>query len=262
MKEKILIAIPAYNCEKQITRLLRELFQVSELWRNYEVEVLLIDNGSTDQTVQAARSIFESEPLRKLTLIRNRNNIGLGGTQKAAFLWAARNRFSLLVVLHGDHQATPRELPRLLEVANNPRYAAVLGSRFSSGSVRTGYSMTRVFGNIVLNLLYSILSLRFVADLGSGLNVFRLDHFDLHRVTGYSNGFTFNMDLLLDMISRRRVFHYRPITWTELDQVSNARNFRVGWAAVKSLLVWRVRCQQRQENVLGFDHEILLEHRP
>ncbi|MNL40994.1 hypothetical protein D3C87_1633790 [compost metagenome] len=96
-------------------------------------------------------------------------------------------------------------------------------------------------------------------DLGSGLNVFNVSSFDLHRVTGYSNGFTFNMDLLLDTIEKRLSFQYSPITWTEFDQVSNARNFKVGWATLKTLLRWRLGLKKRQENLLGFNYETLWE---
>lgn len=259
MKEKILIAIPAYNCEKQISRLLRELFQVQDLVNGYDLEILVIDNGSRDQTAETAKEVLQKNPSYAASIIRNKHNLGLGGSQKAAFLWAAQKKVEILVVLHGDHQATPRELPGLLEKIRTSDHAAILGSRFSRGSVRSGYSKMRVFGNSGLNVLYSLLTGKIVADLGSGMNVFRISHFDLDRVAGHSNGFSFNMDLLLDLIQRKKEFRFSPITWTELDQVSNARNFRVGWLALKTLLVWRFGRTQRQENLLGFGHDILLE---
>jgi glycosyltransferase involved in cell wall biosynthesis len=260
LKQRILIAIPTFNCEKQIPRVLQELLQEWTLWNEHEVELLIIDNRSTDHSVHAAKDVLKTAAATcKTNLIRNQHNLGLGGSQKQAFAWAMKHKLDFLVVLHGDHQATPREIQRLLTVAiNRPAHAAILGSRFSVGSVRTGYSKIRTLGNGALNLAYSVFSFRRVEDLGSGLNLFRLSAFDLRKVMGYSNGFTFNMDLLLDMIQTKKLFQYCPITWTELDQVSNARNFKVGWSALKTLLQWRFGDREPQENLLGFSYELVL----
>ena len=116
----------------------------------------------------------------------------------------------------------------------------------------------RTVGNRALNFVYSLLSFCKVEDLGSGLNLFKVEAFEREKVLGYANGFTFNMDLLLGMIFNDRKFRYCPITWTEWDQVSNARNFKVGWAALKILLQWKMRIRKPQENGLGFGYELVL----
>ena len=76
-------------------------------------------------------------------------------------------------------------------------------------------------------------------DLGSGLNLFRLTDLADHNYLGFGDTITFNIDLLLDYFKKKTKFIFVPITWTEEDQVSNARNFKVGKTAIQKLLQWR-----------------------
>jgi hypothetical protein len=77
-------------------------------------------------------------------------------------------------------------------------------------------------------------------DLGSGLNLFKLENLKDHRFLGFSDTITFNIDLLLDYFKKKTVLINVPITWTEEDQVSNARNFTVGKTAIRKILKWRI----------------------
>jgi glycosyltransferase involved in cell wall biosynthesis len=235
---KIILAIPAFRCRDQLPRVLRALTpaileRLDSVW--------VIDNRSDDGTVEAAIATVTALNSPKIEIWRNTANVGLGGTHKVAFLKARELGASHLAILHGDDQGRADEITRLIELAHrHPEAAAILGARFMPGSRRRGYSVTRTAGNILLNIAYTSLSGRLTWDLGSGLNLFRLDCLPSPDFLGFSDGFTFNMDLLLSYYRHAAPLVFCPITWSELDQKSGASALKVGWAALARLLGWRV----------------------
>ncbi len=234
---KILVAIPAYNCETQIKRVLDGFS--SRLLARVD-KVIIIDNGSTDNTVGAAKQAATKLKSPKIEVWQNKDNYNLGGTHKVAFLTGEKLGVDYVAILHGDDQAKTTELNNLLDAAiKHPEKGAILGTRFMRGSTLIGYDWKRILGNRVINIIYTVVALRPSKDLGSGLNLFKLDALKDHDYLGFGDTITFNIDLLLDYFSKKTPLLFVPITWREEDQVSNARNFNVGSTAIKKLLAWR-----------------------
>ena len=95
MEDKILLFIPAYNCEKQITRVLDQLDDdVFKIIR----EVIVINNRSTDNTEKVVADYIKTHN-RNIKLLRNNENYGLGGSHKVAFDYAKKNNFDYVIVL-------------------------------------------------------------------------------------------------------------------------------------------------------------------
>ncbi len=237
MKQKVLVAIPAYRCEAQISRTLDE---IDEKLAKRVAEIAVIDNGSPDGTVQAVLDYKKTGRLKNLHVYQNVENYNLGGTHKVAFLKAEKMACTHVVILHGDNQAKSDEANDLLDyVLEHPETQTVLGSRFSKGSRLHGYDAKRVLGNKVLNAFYSVMTLRKCSDLGSGLNLFALKDLEKRTYLEFADKLTFNFELLLDLIKRKVRFAYYPITWREEDQVSNARNLNIFKTGVTNALKWR-----------------------
>lgn len=227
---RVLVFVPAYNCEKQIKRVVSGILRCSFI--DLIDHVLVLDNRSSDATAAAAASVVAEAPealQEKFTVGRNLDNAGLGGSHKVAFSYARREGFSHVVVLHGDDQGDISDIEWLLKTDEYARYDACLGARFHRESRLLGYSRFRVFGNRVFNALYSACARRSVLDLGSGLNVFRVDSLDSGDVESFSNDLTFNCYLLLWLVAKKRNVMFFPISWREDDQVSNVRLFRQAW---------------------------------
>ena len=234
---KILVAIPTYRCEKQITRVLDE---IDEKLAKRVTEIAVIDNGSPDGTVVAALNYKKNGRLKNLHVYKNVDNYNLGGTHKVAFLRAKKLGLTHVVILHGDNQAKSNEANHLIDyVEKHPETQTVLGSRFSKGSVLKGYGWKRIWGNRILNIVYSVITLRKCKDLGSGLNMFAINDLSQNTYLEFADKLTFNFELLLDLIKRDVAFAYVPITWREDDQMSNARNFNIAKIALINLLQWR-----------------------
>jgi glycosyltransferase involved in cell wall biosynthesis len=248
----VVIAIPAYNCAPQIGRVLDEI--TPEVARRVQ-EIWVIDNQSTDDTLDRAVAYRRSGRLGNLRVFRNRQNNSLGGTHKVAFEHARAAGHTHVVILHGDNQAKSDEVALLLDHAErHPETQTVLGSRFNRRSRLHGYDAKRVWGNRVLNAVYSTVALRRLEDLGSGLNLFALRDLDPATYLRFANKLTFNYELILDLVARGVRFAFVPITWREEDQVSNARNWNIFRTALRNLALWRLG-RGTSEPEAGRDYE-------
>ena len=186
--DKILVFVPMYNCERQITRVLA---QFDERILPYVTEILLVNNRSTDGTEEAAVAYAKAHPELLVTVVRNHENYGLGGSHKVAFQYAMDHGFDYVVVLHGDDQGHIENLLPYFASGEYRNYDCFLGARFQRGAVLDGYSRFRTFGNRVYNLLFSLVVRQWIYDLGSGLNMYAVpilkNHFYLTQTSHTEN---------------------------------------------------------------------------
>lgn len=221
---RIIVFIPAYRCETQITRVIDQFDERVQSWID---TVMVVDNRSPDNTLQAAIARGK-ERLTQCRFIAwvNDSNYGLGGSHKAAFRYAIEQGFDYLVVLHGDDQADIRDLIPELERGAHREVDCLLGARFMGGSRLTGYSWVRTFGNHVYNKLFSLAALRNIQDLGSGLNLYRLAAFRDFYYKPFPDDLTFNYVMLLASFHAGQRVRFFPISWREEDQISNVKLFQ------------------------------------
>ncbi len=219
--DRILLFIPMYNCEKQIVRVLAQLKGEAA---SYISQVIVVNNRSTDGGERAVIDWLGANRLDvPVTLLRNDENYGLGGSHKVAFEYALNNGFDYVVVLHGDDQG---DISNLLPYLRSRQYAdwdCFLGARFMKGSSLRGYSRFRTFGNTVYNLLFSLGAGRMVYDLGSGLNMYRVSALASRYYIRFKDNLMFNCYMLLAAPLLGQRLRFFPIMWREDDQVSNVK---------------------------------------
>ncbi len=202
--------------------------------------VLLIDNRSTDGTVEAVLEWGRRHPDLPLLLMRNDSNYSLGGSHKVAFDYALQHDFTHVLVLHGDDQADIRDILPWLEDGRALGCDAFLGSRFARGSRLPGYSWCRILGNLVFNALVSLVAGRRLTDLGSGLNLFRTAPLADKFYLPFPDNLNFNVYLLMYLVHTRARFEFFPITWREEDQISNVRFVRQSLEILSVCLRYRL----------------------
>lgn len=218
---KILLFIPIYNCEKQISRVLA---QIDKEVVPYIEEVIIVNNLSTDKSEEVIVEYLKSNAVAcKVSLLRNKENYSLGGSHKVAFDYAMKNSFDYVIVLHGDDQGDIHDALPYIKNAAIEKYDSLLGSRFEKDSILKNYSRFRIFGNHVMNKFISLLAKHRMTDLGSGLNIYKTEYLQSKFYLTFPNNLTFNVYMLLYGLYVRSKFDFFPLTWKEEDQVSNAK---------------------------------------
>ena len=223
--KKIMLFIPAYNCAKEIAMVLKSLTpDIQSLF----CEVVVVENRSTDNTLNIAKEGLLKLKNIKTTLLQNEENYSLGGSHKVAFEYCLKQNYDYLVVLHGDNQADIRDIVSFIKSGEIFNYDSFLGSRFKRGAKRVNYSKFRYFGNVALNLLISLVTCSWVTDMGAGLNGYHADFLKKKLYMPCPDDLTFNPFLLLYSIKQKSKIYFFPIHWKEEGAVSNAKVIRQG----------------------------------
>lgn len=239
MKEKILLFIPMYNCEKQIIRVLDKINEVNS---KDIMEILIVNNRSTDNGEEVVIDYLKNHKMKNsIKLLRNDNNYGLGGSHKVVFDYTIQNGFDYVIVLHGDDQADINDLTKILENKEYRNYDCMLGSRFLKDSKLPGYSKFRIFGNIVFNIIFSILLCKKIVDLGAGLNIYSVKMLKNKFYMKYKDNLTFNCYMLLATKEYKQNIKFFSISWREDDQVSNVKMVRQAWNTLKLILQYFIK---------------------
>lgn len=153
---QVAAVIPAYNEAVEIG-------EVVERTREHVDEVVVVDDGSTDDTRAIARS-------KGATVLEHIINTGVGGAQRTGYEYAFRGEFEFVVQLDGDGQHDPAYIPELLEVARE--CDMVIGSRYLNDSIED-YPFVRRLGIQFFTSVVNVLGKIGITDVTSGFRVYR-----------------------------------------------------------------------------------------
>jgi glycosyltransferase involved in cell wall biosynthesis len=190
------IVIPAYNEESGIPLVVAELRRVLG---NYPIsaEIIVVDDGSTDQTARAAASAGAR-------VIRHRSNRGYGAALKTGIAAANHN---IVTIIDGDGTYPAEKIPVLLEELE--RADMVVGSRVTPGAK---IPLIRRPAKWVLNRLANYLTNTRIPDLNSGLRAFRRDVV-MQYFPILPDQFSWTTTVTLAMHSDRYAVTYVPIDY-------------------------------------------------
>ncbi|MEN6603568.1 MAG: glycosyltransferase family 2 protein [Bryobacteraceae bacterium] len=187
---KITVIIPCLNEEQGIEQVLR-------LMPAFIDEVIVVDNGSTDNTSKVAVSLGAK-------VIREEVR-GYGRAYKRGFAQATGD---VVITLDGDHSYPVDAISYLLEAFLHLEADFLNASRFPVRD-RQAMSFKHKFGNLVLSLAMSILYLRWVRDSQSGMWVVRRSILDRMDLT--SDGMAFSEEIKIEALKNPRV-RFREIS--------------------------------------------------
>jgi hypothetical protein len=148
--KKIGVVIPAYNEEKLIKITVDGI-------PPYISRIYVINDASTDSTAKVLESIKDS----RLHVITHEVNQGVGAAILHGYKRALKENMDIIVVMGGDNQMNPDQLPKLLMPVIQGKADYTKGNRLMSKEFRGGMSKWRLFGNSILPL-----SIRSVAATG------------------------------------------------------------------------------------------------
>ena len=156
-----LVIIPAFNEEEALPAVLAELAQRPHL------DVIVVDDGSTDRTAAVAAD-------QGVTVLSLPFNLGIGGALRTGFLYAVRNGYDRAVQFDGDGQHDPDEIPTLLAALADGA-DMVVGSRFAGEATSYRVSRVRARAMGVLRFTIKTLSGQQFSDTSSGFRAFNRD---------------------------------------------------------------------------------------
>ena len=161
MGDRHLAVVPAWNESATIAAVVERLHREAP-----ECDVLVVDDGSTDDT----RQIAERAGAR---VVRMPFNVGIGGAVQTGFLFALENDYDTMVQVDGDGQHDPTEIATLRAVMREePEIDVVCGSRFLSNDLKYPAPISRRTGIHLFAFLLSRLVDGRVSDPTSGFRLY------------------------------------------------------------------------------------------
>jgi glycosyltransferase involved in cell wall biosynthesis len=183
-ENKVLVAIPAFNEGTTIGSVVLKA-------RQFASEVIVVDDGSADDTAETAA-------LAGAHVIQHARNLGKGLAIRTAWLYAREHAPEAFVLLDGDHQHDPNDIPRLVETVLSGKSDVVIGVRWGKTS---GMPMYRRVGKRALDYATARAAKNgLLTDSQSGYRAF--SRHALESLEPTENGLSIESQLLLEAQER------------------------------------------------------------
>ena len=158
--KNILIIVPAYNEQGNVSRTVQEIFSL-----NLPLSIVVVNDGSTDKTAQEASQT-------DAMVISLPFNLGIGGAVQTGFKFAAQKGFDVAVQMDGDGQHNVQYLEKLIEPILKNEVDMMIGSRFLVSQAGYRSSLLRRIGiNFFAHLISFITDCK-VTDPTSGFRAY------------------------------------------------------------------------------------------
>ena len=188
-EHRIVAVLPAYNAESTLAATLADV-PVGSV-----DELILVDDGSTDRTVQVAQEMG-------LTVIEHPKNRGYGGNQKTCYLHALDRGADIIVMIHPDYQYDSRVIPSAVGIIELGICDVVLGSRIRSREEALAGGMPRYkyIANRFLTAFENLALGQNLGDFHSGFRVYRREVLERIPFENNSDDFVFDTQFLVQAI--------------------------------------------------------------
>ncbi len=187
--KKIICVLPAYNAQKTLEKTLKDVpHGVVDLF-------ILVDDCSTDETVNEAKRLANQFPLK---VIKHDNNRGYGGNQKTCYQAALAEQADIVVMLHPDYQYEPKLLAALTTLISSGVYDVALGSRIlGSGALQGGMPLYKYLFNRCLTAFENLLIGQKLSEYHTGYRAFSRKVLQTLNLEINSDDFVFDNEMLV-----------------------------------------------------------------
>jgi glycosyltransferase involved in cell wall biosynthesis len=240
-RPKVVVVMPAYNAAQTLR------MTYMELPHDSVDMVILVDDGSTDDTVAVAREL-------NLKLFLHDRNYGYGANQKTCYAEALRAGAEIIVMVHPDYQYDPRLLPDLVHPIQRGEADVVLGSRLKSGSALSGgmpwwkYVSNR-FLTAVENWVFGLQ----LSEYHTGYRAYRREVLETVNFALNADKFIFDQEIIAQIVQAGFRISEVPVPTRYFAEASSASffasvryGFGILWLVTRFLLHRSGRWSQRQ----------------
>ena len=224
---KVLAVLPAYNAERTLAA------TVGDIPPGSVDEILLVDDGSSDQTVTLAREMG-------LTVIVHPENRGYGGNQKTCYRYALDHGADVIVMIHPDYQYDARIIPHAVGFIELGICDLVLGNRIRSRAEVVGCGMPwwKYLSNRGLTAFENITLAQNLGEFHSGFRVYRREVLETIPFERNSDDFVFDTQFLVQAVH----FGFRladvpvPVRYfDEASQINFRRSMKYGLETLRTV---------------------------
>jgi len=188
---RIIAIVPAYNEEQKISQV------VARTPRDIVDCLLVVDDGSTDRTAEAART-------GGADVLSLGKMLGVGSALRSGLNVARQKRFDIAVIMAGNNKDNPAEIPRLLDPICSEQHDLVIGSRFLGGGGYGGdMPAYRKLATRLHPWLMSLVTSKRLTETTNGFRAIRVSCLDDSRIRldqRWLDGYGLEVYLLYKMI--------------------------------------------------------------
>ncbi|HZT32950.1 MAG TPA: glycosyltransferase family 2 protein [Bryobacteraceae bacterium] len=213
-KPKVVVVMPAYNAARTLH------MTYADLPRNMVDLVILVDDGSSDETARIARELG-------LELFVHNRNYGYGANQKTCYREALKAGADIVVMVHPDYQYDPTLLPEIVRPVQEDRADVVLGSRLLGASpVKQGMPWWKFVSNRFLTVLENwVFGLR-LSEYHTGYRAFRRAALEAVNLEMNSDKFIFDQEIMAQLVELGMRITEVPVPTRYFAQASSASLFQ------------------------------------
>jgi glycosyltransferase involved in cell wall biosynthesis len=188
-RPKVVVVMPAYNAGHTLRMTYEELPKESVS------TVILVDDGSTDATLQVARELG-------LEIFVHNRNYGYGANQKTCYTEALRQGADIVVMVHPDYQYDPTLVPQIIVPIVKGQADVVLGSRLKSGSaLAQGMPWWKYVANRFLTGVENRAFGLALSEYHTGYRAFRRDVLETVNFLLNSDSFVFDQEIIGQVVA-------------------------------------------------------------
>jgi glycosyltransferase involved in cell wall biosynthesis len=243
-RQRVLIFVVAYHAETTITNVVQRV--PSELLKEYDIDVLIIDDSSRDKTFERSHELTKRPDIPfNIRVLFNPVNQGYGGNQKLGYRYAIENGYDFVALLHGDGQYAPECLPGLLKaLTQDGEAAAVFGSRMMlpNGALHGGMPLYKYVGNKILTWLQNRLLRSKLSEFHSGYRIYSVRALKAIPFEHNSNDFHFDTEIIIQLMIAKLPIVEMPIPTYYGDEICRVNGLRYAFNVILATL--RARLQE------------------
>lgn len=231
-----LVIIPTYNEIENISNIIDAVMGLPE-----QFDVLVIDDGSPDNTAQAVIKKMEQYPSR-VYLEQRSGKLGLGTAYIHGFKWALRHNYEFVTEMDADFSHNPEDLPRLLSACKKNKADVAIGSRYITGVNVVNWPMGRVLMSYYASAYVRIVTRMKVRDTTAGFVCWRrrvLEALELDNIE--FKGYAFQIEMKFKAFKRGFKIEEVPIIFVNRVLGTSKMNGSIFGEAVFGVIKLRLK---------------------
>jgi len=221
---KVIVVLPAYQAERTLEQTVREIPRQSV------DEIILVDDASSDRTIEIAQALH-------LVVERHPLNKGYGGNQKTCYSLALARGADIVIMLHPDYQYDPRLIPHFVDFIQNDYFDVMLGTRIRTRkeALAGGMPKYKYISNRLLTIFENIVTGQNLSEWHTGMRAYSRQVLEAIDFKQNSDDFVFDSQVLFQVIEHGFRIGEIPVPvryFAEASSINFVRSVRYGIGTV------------------------------